>query len=200
MRARLEALRRRAQAAILTVFEPLLAGLVRLGVGPNALTVAGLVLCLGAAALLVAGMVRWAGVMFLAGSALDMFDGALARRTGGGTPLGAFLDSSLDRVGEGALLCALTYHFAARGAALDAALSAVVLTGSLLTSYLRARAEALGGDCTVGWISRTERVLLLAAGLILGRPEPAIWLLAGLTWWTVGQRLLHVSRQFRAPH
>ena len=117
MRARLEALRRRAQAAILTVFEPLLAGLVRLGVGPNALTVAGLVLCLGAGALLVAGMIRWAGVMFLVGSALDMFDGALARRTGGGTPLGAFLDSSLDRVGEGALLCALTYHFAARGAA-----------------------------------------------------------------------------------
>jgi CDP-diacylglycerol--glycerol-3-phosphate 3-phosphatidyltransferase len=193
----LEALRRRVQAAILALSEPLLERLVRWGVGPNALTVGGLGLCLVAAAVLIAGAPLWAGILFLAGSALDMFDGALARKTGGGTALGAFLDSSLDRVGEGALFCALVYVFAAQGRPMEAALTALALTGGLLTSYLRARAEALGARCTVGWMSRTERVLLLAAGLILGWPALAVGVIAGFSWWTVAQRLEHVSRRLR---
>lgn len=194
----LETLRRRAQEAVLAACDPLLGRLVRWGVTADRLTVAGLVLCVAAAGLLLTGRLVGAGVLFLAGSALDMFDGALARRTGTSSPWGAFLDSSLDRMAEAAVFCALIYWFASRGEPLNATLTGVALTGAMLTSYLRARAEALGADCTVGWMSRTERVLILGGGLLFMVPAYAVWALVVLTWWTVAQRLVHVAGRLRS--
>ena len=139
-----------------------------------------------------------AGAVWLVGSALDLVDGALARNQGQGTAGGAFLDSTLDRISEGALFAAITYHFAQAGDALAAALTAVALLGALLVSYTRARAEALGANCKVGIITRAERVVLLGLGLCFGLLEPAVYLLVALSAVSVAQRVHHSLRELGA--
>src|SRR5213595_2110084 len=181
-------------------------GLTRTRVTPNALTTAGVSLCLGASVLVFfedrnEWLFYWLGaVVFVVGSILDILDGALARAGGKTTPFGAFLDSTTDRVGEGAVLGAIALIFSRHGneVALGAAIAAVA--GSFLVSYTRAKAEALGLRGDVGIGSRAERVVVITAGLVLapwGVLQWAIYLLTATAWLTVLQRILHVRRQLR---
>jgi CDP-diacylglycerol--glycerol-3-phosphate 3-phosphatidyltransferase len=147
-----------------------------------------------------------AGVAFIVGSIMDTLDGRYSRMSGKGTPFGAFLDSTLDRIEEGVVLLAVAAYFATRHE--EAAVAAVVaaVLGSLMVSYTRARAEALGVACKVGLATRPVRVVILSAGLVfakgasLGHFEllaPAVYALAGLTVFTVLQRIWHVRRELR---
>ena len=170
---------------------------------PNAISLTGFVLNVGAAVLVTQRLFFVAGVAFLVGSLMDMLDGRYSRMSGKGTPFGAFLDSTLDRIEEGVVLTAVAAYFAAQGR--DVAVAATVLTvvGSYMVSYTRARAEALGVECKVGIASRAVRVVILTAGLLFARGaglgdfqllEPAIYLMAALTLITTLQRVLHVRR------
>ncbi|MFA9459566.1 CDP-alcohol phosphatidyltransferase family protein [Thiohalorhabdus methylotrophus] len=190
-----ERIREAGKAGLERLLGPLVRALARSPVTPNQVTAACLLLTLAAAGALAAGHLATAGALFLVGSAFDLLDGTLARASGRTTPFGAFLDSTLDRLGEGALLAAAAYRFALEGQALAVAVVALGLLGALLTSYTRARAEGLGLACTVGWLSRPERVGLLGIGLLFNVLAEAVFLLAVLSLWTVGQRILHVRRQ-----
>ena len=181
-------------------------GLARTRVTPNALTASGVTLCLTASVIVVfenrnPWLFYWTGaVLFVVGSILDILDGALARAGGKTTAFGAFLDSTTDRVGEGAMLGAIALVFHRHGHAAAIALTFAAVVGSFLVSYTRARAEALGLRGDVGWGSRAERVVVITAGLVLA--PLSIWLLVaaiGLltvtAWSTVLQRILHVRKQ-----
>lgn len=157
----------------------------------------GALLNLAAAALVVDDRLVLAGVVFVVGSLLDMLDGTLARLAQKVSPFGAFLDSTLDRASEGIVLAAIAYRLAEQGRPVDAALVVVALLGSLLVSYTRARAEALGLECKVGFMSRPERVVLLSIGLFFDLLPYVVYLLVVLTTVTVGQRVAHTYRQLR---
>ena len=174
---------------------------------PNAISLTGLVLNVAAAVLVTQRLFFLAGVAFIIGSIMDTLDGRYSRMSGKGTPFGAFLDSTLDRVEEGIVLAAVAAYFAARDQ--DVAVAAVVIAvlGSLLVSYTRARAEALGVECKVGLATRAVRVVILSIGLVFARGaglgdfsllEPAIYALAVLTSFTVLQRILHVRGELQA--
>ncbi len=178
--------------------EPIARALHRLGVTPNALTVIGFLLSLVNAWLLASGRLRLAGALILLFSALDAFDGALARVSGQATRFGAFLDSVLDRFSEGALFFGLLVYFALADNREGLYLTYIALLGSQLVSYTRARAEGLGLRCQEGWFTRVERILVLAAGLLLGLLQPVLWVLAILTNVTALQRMALVYRLTRS--
>jgi CDP-diacylglycerol---glycerol-3-phosphate 3-phosphatidyltransferase len=174
---------------------------------PNAISMTGLVLNLLAAALIVLGHYFLGGVAFIVGSVMDTLDGRYSRMSGKGTQFGAFLDSTLDRIEEGVVLAAVAYRFADAGDAVPAAACVVTVLGSLMVSYTRARAEALGVECTVGLATRPVRVVLLSIGLVFGGGElipgldllpAAIYAMAALTAFTVGQRVWHVRNELKA--
>lgn len=179
---------------------PLTRGLARAGVTPDTVTCAGLVLSAAAAVCLAGGAVRTAGIIWLAGCALDMLDGALARHTGTVNRKGAFLDSSLDRIGEGLVLTAAVYYFAQQGMAAAAAAAVYALLASFMVSYIRARAEGLGAQCKSGFATRAERVVLIGAGLVLDLLFPAVVLLAVLATVTTVQRLVQVRSVLSEEH
>jgi CDP-diacylglycerol--glycerol-3-phosphate 3-phosphatidyltransferase len=171
---------------------------------PNAISLTGLALCLVAAGLIFADYWFLGGLAFILGSVCDTLDGRYSRMSGKGTSFGAFLDSTLDRMEEGIVLTAVAFQFSQDGN--DAAVAAVVVAvlASLMVSYTRARAEALGVECKVGIADRAVRVVILSTGLVLARGasvldfeliEPAVWVLAGLSVITVGQRIFHVRRE-----
>ncbi|HEX8054158.1 MAG TPA: CDP-alcohol phosphatidyltransferase family protein [Thermoleophilaceae bacterium] len=168
---------------------------------PNAISMAGLVGNVVAAVLITQRYFFLAGVAFVLGSVMDTLDGRYSRMSGKGSAFGAFLDSTLDRIEEGVVLAACAAYFSDRGD--DLAVAAVVITvlGSLMVSYTRARAEALGVECKVGLATRPVRVVILSAGLLFARGAslgdfellaPAIYVMAVLTSFTVLQRVLHV--------
>jgi CDP-diacylglycerol---glycerol-3-phosphate 3-phosphatidyltransferase len=171
---------------------------------PNAISVAGLVGNLVAAVLILEHHFVLAGLAFILGSLCDMFDGRYSRMSGKGTPFGAFLDSTLDRVEEGVVLAAVAAWFAQEGNDLAVGATVLAVVGSYMVSYTRARAEALGVECKVGIASRAVRVVILSAGLVFAAGElipdvdllePAIYAMAALTVFTAFQRVLHVRRQ-----
>jgi CDP-diacylglycerol--glycerol-3-phosphate 3-phosphatidyltransferase len=171
---------------------------------PNAISVTGLIGNLIAAALIVEEHFVLAGVAFILGSLCDMLDGRYSRMSGKGTPFGAFLDSTLDRVEEGIVLAAVAAWFAKEGNELAVGATVLAVVGSYMVSYTRARAEALGVDGKVGIASRAVRVVILSAGLVFAAGElvpdfdllePAIYAMAALTVFTTLQRVLHVRRQ-----
>jgi CDP-diacylglycerol--glycerol-3-phosphate 3-phosphatidyltransferase len=173
---------------------------------PNAISLIGFVLNVVAAVLVWQRYFFLAGVAFIVGSIMDTLDGRYSRMSGKGTPFGAFLDSTLDRMEEGIVLTAVGAYFAARGddGAVAATVAAVLF--SLMVSYTRARAEALGVECKVGFASRAVRVVILSVGLVFARGaslgdfellEPAVYVLAGLAAFTTAQRILHVRRALR---
>src|SRR6478736_9191194 len=181
-------------------------GLARTRVTPNALTTAGVSLCLAASVLVFfenrnPWLFYWAGALaFVVGSILDILDGALARAGGKTTPFGAFLDSTTDRVGEGAMLGAIALVFARHGNEIALAAAIAAVAGSFLVSYTRAKAEALGLRGDVGFGSRAERVVAITTGLVLapwGLLPWAIYLLTATAWLTVLQRILHVRKQLQ---
>ncbi len=171
---------------------------------PNAISLTGLALCLATAVLIFEDQWFLGGVAFVVGSVCDTLDGRYSRMSGKGTSFGAFLDSTLDRMEEGIVLTAVAFQFSQDGN--DAAVAAVVVAvlASLMVSYTRARAEALSVECKVGIADRPVRVVILSVGLILARGagifdveliEPAVWVLAGLSVITVGQRIWHVRKE-----
>ncbi len=181
--------------------------LARTRVSPNALTAAGVTLCAAGAVLVYLEyqselLFFWVGaVVFVVGSILDILDGALARQSGKGTPFGAFLDSTTDRISEGFMLGAIALIFSRHGNQVALAFAIAAVAGSFLVSYTRARAEALGLKGDVGIGSRAERVVVITAGLVLapwGLLPWAIYLLAATAWLTVVQRVLSVRSQLRS--
>ncbi len=169
---------------------------------PNAISLTGLVLCLIAAGLVYYDELFWGGVAFVIGSVCDMLDGKYSRMSGKASPFGAFLDSTLDRIEEGAMLTVIAASFAADGNQLATAITGIAIVSSLMVSYTRARAEALGVECKVGFGNRAGRVIILSAGLLLadlGVLEPAVYVLAALSTITVLQRIFHVRKQLLVP-
>jgi len=171
---------------------------------PNAISLMGLFGNLVAAFLVTQRLFFLAGIAFILGSVMDTLDGRYSRMSGKGTPFGAFLDSTLDRIEEGIVIAAVAGYFATRGEDFAAAICVVAVLGSLMVSYTRARAEALGVECKVGLATRPVRVVLLSIGLIFAKGAgigdfellaPAIYVLAGLTIFTVFQRVWHVRNE-----
>ena len=171
---------------------------------PNAISMVGLAGNLIAAALVTQRLFFLAGVAFVLGSVMDTLDGRYSRMSGKGSLFGAFLDSTLDRVEEGIVIAAVAGYFASRGEDFAAAICVIAVLGSLMVSYTRARAEALGVECKVGIATRPVRVVLLSIGLIFAKGAgigdfellaPAIYVLAGLTIFTVFQRVWHVRNE-----
>ncbi len=169
---------------------------------PNAISLTGLVLCVVAAVLVWNEEWVLGGIAFIVGSVCDTLDGRYSRMSGKGTPFGAFLDSTLDRIEEGLVLIAVGAVFAADGERLAVAATVLAVLASLMVSYTRARAEALGVECKVGIANRAIRVVILSVGLVLadlGVLEPAVYVLAALSSITVLQRIFHVRRQLVRP-
>jgi CDP-diacylglycerol--glycerol-3-phosphate 3-phosphatidyltransferase len=171
---------------------------------PNGISMTGLVLNVAAAVLILEDLFVLAAVAFIVGSIMDTLDGRYSRMSGKGTQFGAFLDSTLDRIEEGLVLAAVCWQFAAAGEEALAAACLLVVLGSLMVSYTRARAEALGVECKVGIATRPVRVVILSAGLLFAADElidgvdllpAAIWTMLALTAFTVLQRVWHVRRQ-----
>jgi CDP-diacylglycerol--glycerol-3-phosphate 3-phosphatidyltransferase len=174
---------------------------------PNSISLTGLLLNLVAAVLVTQRLFFCAGIAFIVGSVMDTLDGRYSRMSGKGTLFGAFLDSTLDRIEEGAVLTAVAWYFADRGHAIAAAACVVTVLGSLMVSYTRARAEAIGVECKVGIATRPVRVVVLSIGLVFAKGAgildiellaPAIYAMAALTALTVVQRVWHVRRELRA--
>jgi len=192
------------QARVRAGVVPLARWLAARGVTANSLTIAGAVLNAGVAAAIAAGWFPWSGLLLLAANALDLLDGAVARVSGRASAFGAFLDSTLDRYAEAVVFVGLVAYFAGEGHPRAELLCVVALTGSLMVSYTRARAEGLGLHGEVGWFPRPARIVVLAVGLMLagvpglaGALEAAIALLALLTNLTAFQRGQYVWRQLR---
>jgi CDP-diacylglycerol--glycerol-3-phosphate 3-phosphatidyltransferase len=168
---------------------------------PNAISLTGLALNLAAAALVWEQLFFLGGIAFIIGSIMDTLDGRYSRMSGKGTPFGAFLDSTLDRIEEGIVLAAVAGYFALHQDRVAAAAVVVAVLASLMVSYTRARAEALGVECKVGIATRPVRVVILSIGLVFARGaslgdfqllEPAVYVLAALSVITVAQRIWHV--------
>jgi CDP-diacylglycerol--glycerol-3-phosphate 3-phosphatidyltransferase len=182
---------------------------------PNAISLTGLALNVLAAVLVWERLFFLGGVAFVVGSVMDTLDGRYSRMSGKGTPFGAFLDSTLDRIEEGIVLTAVAGYFALTGNRVGAAAVVVAVLASLMVSYTRARAEALGVECKVGIATRPVRVVILAIGLLFAKGAPlgkgaalghfellqaAVYVLAGLSVITVAQRIWHVRGELsRSP-
>jgi CDP-diacylglycerol--glycerol-3-phosphate 3-phosphatidyltransferase len=171
---------------------------------PNAISLTGLILHIPAAILTWQEHYLLAGLAFIFGSVCDTLDGRYSRMSGKGSAFGAFLDSTLDRMEEGIVLSAVGAVFAARGDELAVAATVAAVLFSLMVSYTRARAEALGVECKVGLASRAVRVVILSAGLILASIdvaflEGAIYVLAVMAIVTTFQRIFHVRSQLSGP-
>jgi CDP-diacylglycerol---glycerol-3-phosphate 3-phosphatidyltransferase len=168
---------------------------------PNTISLTGLALNVLAAVLVWEELFFLGGIAFIVGSIMDTLDGRYSRMSGKGTPFGAFLDSTLDRVEEGIVLTAVAGYFALHGNRAGAAAVVVAVLASLMVSYTRARAEALGVECKVGIATRPVRVVILAIGLVFAKGaslgdfellQPAVYVLAALSLMTVAQRVWHV--------
>ncbi len=179
--------------------EPVVRFLSRTPVTPSAITWFGFLLTVGAAALIVKEYLLAAGFIVLIAGFFDILDGALARRTNQTTRFGAVLDSTLDRLSEAVLLLGILVLYAEEQSITGILLVGFALIGSLLVSYVRARAEALGLECQVGLFTRAERVIVLALGLLLNQISYALIIALAIivifSFFTAGQRLLYVWQQ-----
>jgi CDP-diacylglycerol--glycerol-3-phosphate 3-phosphatidyltransferase len=174
---------------------------------PNAISLTGFALNAVAAVLVWQRYFFLAGVAFIVGSICDTLDGRYSRMSGKGSPFGAFLDSTLDRLEEGIVLIAVGAYFAARGDDLAVAATVAAVLFSLMVSYTRARAEALGVECKVGLATRAVRVVILSIGLVFAKGASlgdfellatSVYVLAVLTLFTTLQRIWHVRGELRA--
>ena len=193
------------QAIFRRLVERMMQPLVRSGITPNTVTIVGLLLSGLTALVLAGGQFVVGGVLVLFSGAFDMLDGGLARASGGGSKFGAFFDSTLDRLSEGVIYLGLLYWFTVTQRPRSAVLIYLVVLGSLLISYSRARAEGLGLECKVGLLARPERVILLGLALIvdgaglaaLPKDQILVDALAGLailTFFTLAQRIWYIWR------
>lgn len=172
---------------------------------PNAISMVGLLGNLAAVGFIFAGWWIPAGLAFVFGSVMDLLDGKYSRMSGKATLFGAFLDSSLDRIEEGFVLAAIAWQFSEAGDSMAATAVVLAVTGSIMVSYTRARAEALGIECKVGIASRAVRVVIISVGLFLADLtisdtdlfvlKAAIYVLAVMSLFTMLQRIWHVYKQ-----
>jgi len=176
---------------------------------PNVLTFLGLLINIVAAFLLAAGHFQAAALVVIGAGVFDMVDGRVARETNRVTRFGGFFDSVLDRYSDLALLMGLLVYYAAINRFGYIVLTAIVMTGSVMVSYTRARAENTIPKCKVGFLERPERVVLLIIGSLTELPwaggshfylhkmHQVIWLMAVLSHWTVAHRVYHTWREVR---
>jgi CDP-diacylglycerol--glycerol-3-phosphate 3-phosphatidyltransferase len=177
-------------------FHPIARAVTRLGLGPSAVTLLGVLVSLAGALLLGLGQLTAGGAVLGLGASLDVVDGLIARLTGTETVRGAILDSFTDRVSEVAMWTGLAFHLANQKESMLVMASLVAVSGSLLIPYLRAKAEGEGLEGKGGLMGRAERLLVFCWGVsIAGMDlvpyllEITVWSLAGLTWFTVVQRV-----------
>lgn len=186
----------RTQAGVILM--PIARVMGRLGIHPNTITILGLLLQSGVGVVFGLGHIQLGGWLLLLVAPVDALDGALARALGKESRFGAFLDSTLDRFSDAALILGLMVHYLRQGASVEVVVAFVAMVGAIMVSYTRARAEAMGFDCKVGLLTRMERIVLIGALSAVGLPTVMLWTLAGLSIVTVVQRVLHVyvlSRQ-----
>ena len=179
------------------IIDPVVTFLAKYHVSPDALTVGGMLAHFLLAYLVAIGEMRWAGIAMVLLAPLDALDGSLARKMGrkqGG--FGAYLDSTLDRLAEVILFGGFIYYYLQLGDSVMLGMSYLAITGSLMVSYSRGKAESLGMDAKVGIGSRVERYVLMMVLLILDYPSVAVFALAIMTYVTVGQRMYHVWYQY----
>ena len=167
----------------------------RWGVSPNTLTLFGYLLHLPVMYALAFGHFALGGILLAVASAFDALDGSVAREMGRVTAFGAFFDSVADRFSEATVLLGLLLLYVGQGGRIEPVLIYISLVGSMMVSYTRARAEALGVQCKEGLFTRFERVILLVIGLVVGRVRLVLWALAILTVFTALQRVYHVWRK-----
>ena len=179
--------------------QPVVQLLARTPLTPDTLTWFGFLIAVAAAVLIGTGHLFAAGFVVLFGGLFDMLDGALARQTNRTTRFGAVLDSTLDRLAESVVLIGILVVYARAQSVAGALVAGAAWSGSLLVSYIRARAEAIGLECQVGLFTRAERVVILALGLLLSQFDSALMIalvvIAAFSFVTAGQRLLYVWQQ-----
>lgn len=184
---------------IATPLNQIARALERTGVSPNVLTLIGFGLTGVVAIILAAGNLFLGGLLLIVAALFDTLDGALARSTDQVTVFGAFLDSTLDRCSEAVTLLGLMIFYSGRpNGAIYTLLLAFTLVGSLMVSYTRARAEAVGIECKEGLFQRTERIAVLIVGLLTGWMMPVLWILAVFTNLTALQRIFDVYAKSRS--
>jgi CDP-diacylglycerol--glycerol-3-phosphate 3-phosphatidyltransferase len=172
--------------------------LARLRVHPNILTIVGMLINIVAMVLFAKGIFTWAALVIVFAGIFDIVDGEVARRTKRVTKFGAFFDSVIDRYSDLLLLLGLIIWYAKINRIFYVGLTGLVLIGSVLTSYTRARAESLIPACKVGFLERPERIVLLIIGALWDRMAPVLWVMAILSNWTVSQRIWYVWRELSA--
>lgn len=164
-------------------------------VHPNVLTFIGLLINVWAACLFGVGKFRWAGVVVIGAGLFDMVDGRVARETNRVTRFGGFFDSVLDRYSDLGLLVGLLVYYASINRNFYVVLTAIVMTGTVLVSYTRARAENTIPSCKVGFLERPERVVLIIIGALFNRMAQVLWVIAVLSNITVIHRMIYTYQE-----
>jgi CDP-diacylglycerol--glycerol-3-phosphate 3-phosphatidyltransferase len=162
---------------------------------PNVLTFLGLVINIWAAYLFAAGHFRWAGAVVIGAGLFDMVDGRVARASGQVTRFGGFFDSVIDRYSDLALFMGLLVYYASINRPFYIVLTAIVMTGSVMISYTRARAECTIPKCKVGFLERPERIVLIIIGALFDRTAQVLWVIAVLSNLTVVHRMIYTYRE-----
>ncbi len=181
------------------IIEAIVRGLALLGFSPNFLTFLGLVINIWAAFLFAAGNFRWGGVVVIGAGLFDMVDGRVARETNQVTRFGGFFDSVLDRYSDLGVLVGLLVYYASINRNFYVVLTAIAMTGTVLVSYTRARAENIIPKCKVGFLERPERVVLIIIGALFNRMAHVLWLLAVLANITVISRMIYTWLETNRP-
>ncbi len=169
--------------------------LLKTGLTPDAVTLLGLVGHIIAAVLLANGKISWGGLVILLTAPLDALDGAMARLRGGSSKFGAFLDSVTDRYSELFLFGGLLFFYSTQENIVGSVLVYTAMTGSLMVSYVRSRAETLGFSAKIGLLSRLERYIILVPALLLNYPLIGVIIVAILANFTALQRIWFVHKQ-----
>lgn len=177
------------------ILDVIVSGVSWLGINPNFLTLAGLVITLLAAFYLARGKFLEAGIVIIFSGIFDMLDGRVARITHNVTRFGAFFDSVLDRYSDMAIFVGLMVYYAKGQRLTYMILSGIVMMGSVMTSYTRARAESLIPLCKVGFMERPERLVLLIIGTLFNRMAPVLWIMAFFSNLTVIHRIVYTWKE-----
>jgi CDP-diacylglycerol--glycerol-3-phosphate 3-phosphatidyltransferase len=180
------------------IVDSLVMALSSLRIHPNVLTLIGMVINIFAMVLFAKGIFLWAGLVIVFAGIFDIVDGEVARRTKRVTKFGAFFDSVIDRYSDLLLLLGLIIWYAKIDRIFYVGLTGLVLIGSVLTSYTRARAESLIPACKVGFLERPERIVLMIIGSLFDKMAPVLWVMAILSNWTVAQRIWYTWRELSA--
>jgi CDP-diacylglycerol--glycerol-3-phosphate 3-phosphatidyltransferase len=162
---------------------------------PNVLTFVGLLINIWASWLFADGKMFAAGLVVVGASVFDMVDGRVARATSQVTKFGGFFDSVLDRYSDLALYVGLLVYYASINRFPYIVLTAIVMTGSVMVSYTRARAENSIPKCKVGFLERPERIVLIMIGALFNRMAPVLWVIAVLSNWTVVHRMIYTWQE-----